>query len=57
MSELKEMYAEMGIEKEVYEYGEAVLEKLESRFRKIDENAEYNQLKVLAAMRENRLAV
>lgn len=52
MSELKEMYAEMGIEKEVYEYGEAVLEKLESRFRKIDENAEYNQLKVVKAMQD-----
>lgn len=42
----------MGIEEEVYEYGEAVLEKLESRFRKIDENAEYNQLKVVKAMQD-----
>jgi len=52
MSELKEMYSRMGIEEEVYEYGEAVLEKLESRFRKIDENAEYNQLKVVKAMQD-----
>ncbi len=52
MSELKEMYSRMGIEEEVYEYGEAVLETLESRFRKIDENAEYNQLKVVKAMQD-----
>lgn len=52
MSELKEMYSRMGIEEVVYEYGEAVLEKLESRFRKIDENAEYNQLKVVKAMQD-----
>lgn len=50
MSELKEMYACMGIGREVYEYGEAVLEKLDTRFRKIDEIAEYNQLKVVKAM-------
>ena len=52
MRELKEMYARMGIDKEVYEYGEAVLGKLESRFREIDQNAEYNQLKVVKAMQE-----
>lgn len=52
MSELKEMYARMGIGETVYEYGEAVLEKLNTRFRKIDEAAEYNQLKVVKAMQE-----
>ena len=41
MDELEEMYARMGIEKKVYEYGGAVLEKLAARFQKIDEIAEY----------------
>lgn len=52
MEDLQEMYARMGIGKKVYEYGEAVLEKLTIRFQKIDETAEYNQLKVLQAMQE-----
>lgn len=52
MDELQEIYARMGIGKEVYEYGEAVLEKLVIRFQKIDEVAEYNQLKVIKAMQE-----
>ena len=39
------MYEQMGIGKTVYAYGEAVLEKLDTRLREIDETAEYNQLK------------
>ena len=46
------MYAQMGITQEVYEYGEEILGKLESRFRVIDQNAEYNQLKVIKAMQD-----
>lgn len=56
MDELREMYAQMGIGKQVYEYGEAVLEKLVTRFRKIDENAEYNQMKVVKAMQDCRVS-
>ncbi|MGN0402744.1 MAG: aminotransferase class I/II-fold pyridoxal phosphate-dependent enzyme [Acetatifactor sp.] len=56
MNEIKEMYAGMGIERKVYEYGERILEKLESRFRKIDEMAEYNQLKVVKAMQDSRVS-
>ena len=51
------IYKEFGISKEVYEYGNSILEKLEERFREIDDIAEYNQLKVLRAMQENRVAV
>ncbi len=51
-----EMYAEMGIGRQVYEYGEAVLEKLVKRFREIDRRAEYNQLKVVKAMQECRVS-
>ena len=45
MSRVSEMYEQMGIGKTVYAYGEAVLEKLDTRLREIDETAEYNQLK------------
>ncbi len=47
-----EMYGNMGIEREVYAFGREVLEDLESRFCEIDQNAEYNQLKVIKAMQD-----
>ncbi|MCM1190982.1 MAG: methionine gamma-lyase family protein [Acetatifactor muris] len=56
MAELREMYARMGIGKQVYEYGESVLEKLAARFQRIDENAEYNQMKVVKAMQDCRVS-
>lgn len=56
MDGLQEMYARMGIGAQVYEYGEAVLEKLVPRFQKIDENAEYNQMKVVKAMQDCRVS-
>ncbi len=52
MNQIQEMYAQMGIGRAVYDYGNAVLEKLGERFREIDEIAEYNQLKVVNAMQE-----
>jgi len=45
----------LGISREVYEYGEAILKDLKSRFEEIDERAEYNQLKVLKAMQDNQV--
>ena len=36
----------------IYEYGEGILEGLRERFTAIDETAEYNQLKVIAAMQK-----
>ncbi|MDE6640976.1 MAG: methionine gamma-lyase family protein [Acetatifactor sp.] len=56
MDELEKMYAQMGITKQVYDYGEAVLEKLVTRFQKIDENAEYNQMKVVKAMQDCKVS-
>ena len=47
-----DMYASMGIDRDVYNYGAKVLGDLEERFRQIDEIAEYNQLKVIKAMQE-----
>ncbi len=47
-----EVYRSMGICDEVYQYGDKILQSLKERFEQIDENAEYNQLKVLKAMQE-----
>ncbi len=46
----------MGIGKQVYEYGESVLEKLTGRFSEIDRIAEYNQMKVVKAMQEQKVS-
>lgn len=50
--QIRKSYAEMGVGEEVLAYGEAVLDSLAERFRDIDRNAEYNQLKVIGAMQE-----
>ena len=55
MKDIERMYRELGISSEVYAYGEAAIARLEGRFREIDEIAEYNQQKVLAAMQKNRV--
>ena len=49
------MYEALGLSRAVYEYGEAVLTRLTSRFAAIDAVAEYNQAKVLAAFQKNRV--
>ena len=53
--ELQDMYQALGVSPAVYRYGEAALERLRDRFAAIDATAEYNQAKVLLAMRENRV--
>ena len=50
------IYEELGISKEVYDFGQNILEGLKERFEKIDETAELNQLKVLNAMQENKVS-
>ena len=52
---LNNMYQELGISSAVYEYGETVLKDLRERFDAIDQTAEYNQAKVLAAFQKNRV--
>ncbi len=54
--ELETLYTSMGISKEVYAYGEAVLDALKARFDNIDRIAEYNQAKVLKAMQDARVS-
>lgn len=56
MLDTKEMYKELGISEEVYAYGENILKPLKERFQEIDQMAEYNQLKVLHAMQENKVS-
>jgi cystathionine beta-lyase family protein involved in aluminum resistance len=51
-----EIYMQLGISKKVFDFGEEILKGLEERFKKIDENAEYNQLKVLKAMQDNKVS-
>lgn len=50
------IYEELGISKEVFEFGQKILDGLKERFEKIDDTAEFNQLKVLKAMQENKVS-
>ena len=56
MDELLELYQTMGISPGVYAYGEKALERLKDRFAAIDQVAEHNQAKVIAAMQKNRVS-
>jgi len=47
---LEEIYEELGIRKAVYEFGQEISALLKPRFERIDETAEYNQLKIIRAM-------
>ena len=53
---MKEKYRELGICEEVYAFGTQVEQELKERFLKIDETAEYNQLKVIGAMQKHRVS-
>ena len=53
---LKEQYLEMGISEEVFDYCEKICTELTDRFKKVDETAEVNQLKVLKAMQKNKVS-
>ena len=46
----------MGISDEVFSFGDEILNSLKDRFQRIDETAEYNQMKVLKAMQENQVS-
>lgn len=55
-NQLKQFYNEMNISEEVLNYCGDIEESLKERFRKIDEVAEFNQLKVLKAMQQCRVS-
>lgn len=56
MNMAKEMYLQMGISNEVYEFGEKIWESLKERFEEIDALSEYNQMKVIKAMQKNQVS-
>ena len=49
-------YKQLGLSEKVIEFGEKIEAELKPRFDKIDEIAEFNQLKVLNAMQKNRVS-
>ena len=50
MTPINTIYSEMGIRETVLSFGNTIEKDLKKRFEKIDEIAEYNQLKVVKAM-------
>ena len=54
--EMDAMYEQLGIERKVLEFGKEIEGLLSERFAAIDETAEYNQLKVIKAMQDNRVS-
>lgn len=55
-NELLKAYQELGIDPKVLDYCLEIESKLSRRFAEIDRVAEFNQMKVLAAMQKNRLS-
>lgn len=54
--EINTIYNSLGISDRLLELGNKVLDELSERFRKIDETAEFNQLKVLKAMQDAKVS-
>lgn len=54
--EIDAMYENLGISKKVLDFGKKIEDSLKDRFQEIDENAEYNQMKVIKAMQDNRVS-
>ncbi|NLK77263.1 MAG: hypothetical protein GX284_06020 [Clostridiales bacterium] len=50
------MYQKLGIDSKVYQYGEKFETQLKERFEKIDQTAEYNQLKVIKALQTHKVS-
>ena len=55
-TEMKTMYESLGISKKVLEFGTQIEEHLKERFEEIDKRAEFNQMKVIKAMQDNRVS-
>ena len=53
---MQELYNSLGISNEVYDYSKKILDSLQDRFKEIDKITEYNQLKVLKAMQDNKVS-
>ncbi len=55
MPDTIDLYKQIGISKKVLLFAEEIEKTLQERFKAIDEMAEYNQIKVIRAMQENRV--
>ncbi|MCI5857483.1 MAG: methionine gamma-lyase family protein [Agathobacter sp.] len=53
---LEEQYKQLGIAPEVLRFGTEIEKNLKERFDKIDAIAEFNQMKVIAAMQKNKVS-
>lgn len=56
MESLKEIYKSAGIEEDVFDFCDSIQKGLRGRFGQIDEIAEYNQMKVVRAMENQRVS-
>jgi cystathionine beta-lyase family protein involved in aluminum resistance len=52
----KQMYKDFSIDEAILKYCDNIENSLKERFEAIDKTAEYNQLKVLKAMQNNRVS-
>ena len=55
MTDTNSIYNQLGVSDQVLRFGQEVLEGLTDQFRHIDQVAEFNQTKVIAAMQKNRV--
>lgn len=55
-TETGNIYKELGISDNVYQFSREILDSLSTRFCEIDKTAEYNQLKVIKAMQDNKVS-
>lgn len=56
LENMGKMYESMGFSREILDYSKKIADSLKPRFDAIDEIAEYNQMKVIAAMQKNRVS-
>ena len=55
MTDTNSIYNQLGVSDKVLHFGQEVLAGLSDQFRHIDQVAEFNQAKVIAAMQKNRV--
>ncbi len=55
-TDTQNIYKELEISEQVCHFSREILESLKARFDEIDKNAEYNQLKVIKAMQQNKVS-
>lgn len=55
-TETENIYKELGISDKIYRFSKEILDSLKQRFCEIDQTAEYNQLKVIKAMQDNKVS-